>query len=84
MRIKALITGVEHIMNKPDSEKKFNFYKLNFIDTENPSGTPQACSLPREGEELNRLLPILEKMKLTTQNLVVFQNGTYANFGSIA
>lgn len=83
MKVQALITGVENVKGpgKGDNPKPYDFWKVNFIDTENPAGTPQSMTLPKDGEKLKSLLPQFEAARMKTANINVFQNGSYTNFG---
>lgn len=85
MLVNALITGVKHWEGPANGEKKaYDFHTLNFIDTENPEGSPQSCSLPKDGESLSKLIPVLTKAKMTVVKMHVFQNGKFSNFGGFS
>lgn len=84
MKCTGLVTGVEHCSGiAKASGKPFDFHKLNFVDTENPSGSPQSATLPSDPVLLQKALQVLEKARLTVVSFNVFQNGNYVNFGGI-
>jgi len=80
MLVKALITGVEHVKNKPESEKKFDFHKVNFIDLQNPAGSPQSMTLAND-DSLITNLTTFEASRMKEITFIMFMNGNYANFG---
>ena len=84
MQISALILGMENVKGpgKGDNPKPFDFWKVNFIDTENPSGSPQTMTLPKDGEKLKSLLPQFEAARMKTAKINAYQNGAYLNFVS--
>jgi hypothetical protein len=82
MLCKALILGVERIKSPAAAEKSYDFHKVNFIDTENPSGSPQSMTLPNDPQELQACLPQFEASRLKVVSVNVYQNGKYNNFGS--
>lgn len=82
MKCVGLITGVEHLKGKSkNSGKDFDFHKVNFIDTENKSGSTQSMTLPNDGEQLKELLPAFNSSHMKIVHFNVFQNGDYLNFG---
>lgn len=83
MKCIALITGVENVKGpgKGADPKPYDFWKVNFIDTENIAGSPQSMTLPKDPEELAVLLPKFQSAHLKTAKIDIFQNGVYTNFG---
>lgn len=83
MNVKALITGVEEVKfhSKKDGSAQ-SFFKINFIDTENPAGTPQSMSLSKDPEILATQVAKFETMRMKIIPFSVYQNGNYTNFGS--
>lgn len=82
MKCLGLITGIEHIKGESKSTgREFDFHKVNFIDTENKSGSVQSMTLPNDGEQLKELLLAFASAQMKVVQFNVFQNGTYMNFG---
>lgn len=83
MVCKALITGVENVKgtSKGPDAKPYDFWKVNFIDTENKAGSPQSMTLPKDPAELSKILPTFESARMKVVPITVFQNGTFMNFG---
>lgn len=84
MRVMALITGVKN--NKGTSVKSGKPYDITsvyFIDSENPSGTPQEMSL-QNNDSLLENVKTFDANRLKIVGLNVFQNGPYSNFGGFA
>lgn len=80
MNCKALILGVDSRSGKDhETGKPWSMNFLNFVDTDNPAGSP--CQVKIDDE--TPLSHFIEnKMKIV--NLVIFQNGKYLNFGGFA
>lgn len=85
MKCKALIVGTQNIKGKSQREggKDFDFWKVNFIDTENPAGSAQSMTLPKDNKDypLPDLIQHFESSRMKVVNIDVYQNGDYTNFG---
>jgi len=81
MECKALILGLENIKGdgRGENPKPYDFWKVNFVDTDDPAGNPQSMTLPKEG--LTDNLDQFKKHHLKLVDIVVFVNGKYQNFG---
>lgn len=81
MQTKGLILGVQHVKGtSTKTGKPFDFMSVNFIDTDNPSGSPQAMSLPND-DTLTGLVQTFEGMRMKVAHFNLYQNGRYNNFG---
>lgn len=81
MICKALIVGCEHVKGiSTKSGKPFDFHKVNFLDTENPSGSAQSMTLA-DNPELQNNIAAFEAARMKTCTFNVFQNGNFTNFG---
>lgn len=79
MVCKALILGIVHKKNKPDSEKKFDFHLVSYVDTEDPAGASSEMSLGKDDDPT-----AFEKCRMKVVPVHVFQRGKYTNFGGFA
>lgn len=88
MKCKALIVGTQNIKgtSKREGGKDFDFWKVNFIDTENPSGAAQSMTLPKDNKDypIAELIHNFETNRMKVVNLDVYQNGEYTNFGGFS
>ncbi|MBE0501682.1 MAG: hypothetical protein IBX47_09590 [Desulfuromonadales bacterium] len=82
MKVKALITGVENIKGAghgPDP-RSFDFWKVNFVDTEDPAGSLLGMTLPKDFSLSSPLISYFESVKLKIVEIQISVNGKYINY----